>query len=320
MSDDKQRGMINWQIRDTVVEYKLLIFPKVTHDMIPLLKQYADDFDIHNHKKTILLTKMIYPKIGERLIEAGLNFIDAAGNIFIDQNSVYLMRLGLKSKVLEKGGTSGRIFGEAGLKLLFGILHNPDFINLSYREMAAAVEISAASVTILLKEMMLSKFLYEGSNKKKIINNKLELLQRWSVAYNEILKPKMKVGEYITKGENLLKNYTDIKPQQWEGLWSAEVAGNKLTNYLSPGKLAMFVPDREKKWMSDLKLIPVEENGVIEIFNFFWNTKHIIFTENNLLQDAVPPLLIYADLITSPDSRNIETARKIFDEYIQFKN
>jgi len=315
LTDDKQRGIINWQFKHTVMEYKLVLFPQVTHDIIPILRQFALDYEMQNHKKIFLMTKIIYPKIGAKLIEVGINFIDAAGNIFIDQDGVYLMKLG--SKGTEKAEIKGRLFGEAGLKLLFGILQNPDFINLSYREMADAVNISAAYATILLKEMLVSKYLYEGHGKKRIVSNKLELLQRWTMAYNEILKPKIKIGEYNTKSTDLLKTFNDIKPDEWEGVWSGEVAANNYTNYLSPGKLYMFVTGKDKKWMSDLKLIPVQENGTLEVFKFFWNTNHKIFNGTNQLQDTVPALLVYAELITSTDSRNIETAQKILDEHIQ---
>ncbi|EOR95344.1 hypothetical protein ADIARSV_1456 [Arcticibacter svalbardensis MN12-7] len=186
--------------------------------------------------------------------------------------------------------------------------------------MADAINISAASVTILLKEMLASKYLHEGSNKKRIVNNKQELLQRWAVAYQDLLKPKIKIGEYTSRTVDLLKSFKQIMPEQWDGLWSGEAAANKYTNYLSPGKLSMFVTGNDKKWMSELKLVPVKENGTLEVFKFFWNKDHFIFSENSKLPDVVPPILVYADLITSTDSRNIETAKRILNEYIQFSN
>lgn len=320
LTDDKEKGIIYWRIKNTTVTYKLVIFQQVTHDLIQLLKQFAVAYQMQNHKNMLLLTKIVYPKIGDKLIEAGINFIDAAGNMFIDQNGIYLVRLGAKAKVTVKSEAKGRLFGETGLKLLFGILQNPDFINLTYREMADAVNISAASTTILLKEMLVSKYLHEGNNKKRIVDNKLELLQRWAVAYHEVLKPKIKIGEYTTKAVDLVKNYKQVMPEKWGGLWSGEAAANKYTNYLSPGKLSMFVTGKDKKWMSELKLLPVNENGNIEVFRFFWNTNHFIFNDVNKLPDTVPPLLVYAELITSTDSRNRETALKILDEHISLSN
>jgi len=92
------------------------------------LKHFTLGNQTQSKKKAFLLTRLIYPKIGEKLIEAGRNFTDASGNMFIDQNGVYLMRLGAKEKEMEKTETKGWLFRESGLKLLFGILHNPEFI------------------------------------------------------------------------------------------------------------------------------------------------------------------------------------------------
>ena len=50
----------------------------------------------------------------------------------------------------------------------------------------------------------------------------------------------------------------------------------------------------------------------MKVYKMFW--KH-----DNNQQNTVPPLLIYADLMNIGDGRTIETAQKIYDEYIQVK-
>lgn len=72
--------------------------------------------------------------------------------------------------------------------------------------------------------------------------------------------------------------------------------------------------------MSALKLIPSDAQGEIEVLKYFWNKNHPIFASTIQLSEAVPPILAYAELVTSNDSRNIDTAQRIFDEYIQFTN
>ncbi|MCJ7617255.1 MAG: type IV toxin-antitoxin system AbiEi family antitoxin, partial [Desulfobacterales bacterium] len=54
-----------------------------------------------------------------------------------------------------------------------------------------------------------------------------------------------------------------------------------------------------------------DPQGKIEIFQKFWNFDYP-WDDKTL----VPPLLIYADLIATADDRNIETARIIYDQYI----
>lgn len=51
--------------------------------------------------------------------------------------------------------------------------------------------------------------------------------------------------------------------------------------------------------------------GDIEVLNTFWH-----LPPDAEEPDLVPPILIYADLLTTLDPRNIETAKMIRDKYI----
>jgi hypothetical protein len=68
----------------------------------------------------------------------------------------------------------------------------------------------------------------------------------------------------------------------------------------------------------DIKELNSEWGG--EAAANFWDKNHPIFASTKKLPAAVSPILVYAELITSNDSRNIDTAQRIFDEYIQFTN
>jgi hypothetical protein len=77
----------------------------------------------------------------------------------------------------------------------------------------------------------------------------------------------------------------------------------------------MYVPLEEKRWMKKLRLIPVETGPEIEVLKYFWDKDHPLF---RVEPDLVPPLLVYAELTASGDSRNLETAQKLYDEFLQF--
>jgi hypothetical protein len=93
--------------------------------------------------------------------------------------------------------------------------------------------------------------------------------------------------------------------------WAGEAAGALLTGYLNPEKLTMytrkdFVPVREFSLMPEAK-------GDLEIFEIFWNEQEF----DHLMHPAtVPPLLVYAELATSLDSRNQETAQLVKEKYL----
>jgi hypothetical protein len=64
--------------------------------------------------------------------------------------------------------------------------------------------------------------------------------------------------------------------------------------------------------MRELRLVP-DPQGKVELMDLFWNEPYF---KNRDHQTVVPPLLAYAELITSLDSRNRETAERIKQKYL----
>jgi hypothetical protein len=56
----------------------------------------------------------------------------------------------------------------------------------------------------------------------------------------------------------------------------------------------------------------LDPNGNTEILRAFWN-----LPLDERFPDVVPPLLAYADLMATPDGRNLETARLIYDKFLE---
>ena len=63
--------------------------------------------------------------------------------------------------------------------------------------------------------------------------------------------------------------------------------------------------------MLDFKLRRNEE-GKVELRERFWR-----FENEGADKDIVPPVLVYADLLASAGTRSVETAKMIYNEYLQ---
>ena len=85
--------------------------------------------------KGILITDYVNPKMAERLKEMNIAFIDLAGNAYINNTPVYIYIRGNKP-IAKPAGISvpkpTRAFQATGLKVVFGILINPDEQNKGY--------------------------------------------------------------------------------------------------------------------------------------------------------------------------------------------
>jgi hypothetical protein len=90
------------------------------------------------------------------------------------------------------------------------------------------------------------------------------------------------------------------------------MAAQKLTGYLTAETLTIYARQNPTKLITEQRL-RADVNGNIEILDAFWNPD---LDARNEHEDVVPPLLAYADLMTTTDSRNLETAKLIYDRYI----
>lgn len=97
-------------------------------------------------------------------------------------------------------------------------------------------------------------------------------------------------------------------------LWGGEMAGAKLTKFLKPENFELYTALTKSEVMKLLKIVP-DINGNIELLHIFWNEEITSGKDNNEMK-IVPPLIAYADLLASHDSRNYETAERIKEKYL----
>lgn len=296
------------------LEFNVYYLDHVSHLQLNYIERDVKHTKEEQNLPTLVISKIIYPKIAAKLIEMGINYIDATGNLYINEKNVYILITGKKTTV-NTIHTKSRLFGETGIKLLFVLLQDEEAAHLSYRELADAVQISPASISILYKEMIRNGYLLEEEGVHKRLLRKRELLQRWVNGFREVLRPKLVIGSYQSLKKDFVRNYATLPIDEWSGSWGGEPAAAIYTNYLIPETLTLFIPKDEKGWMKKMGLVPVNDNQDIDILRYFWDINNPLF---KIRANVVPPLLAYAELAASEDSRNLETAQKIYDEYLQF--
>jgi hypothetical protein len=308
------RDMLFLTVNGVELKFNMYYAQQISHLQLHYIQRDAADALKEDQLPTLVISPVIYSKIAQKLVDMNVNYIDSTGNVYINEQTIYILSAGKKTKATDVV-TKSRLFGESGLKLLFALLQDHKAINFPYRELARIVNISPASITILFKEMLKSGYLFEDHNDDKRLLRKRELLQRWVNGYQEILRPKLMIGTYESFKKDFVRNFTTQPIKDWQGNWGGEAAAAIYTKHLVPELLTMYVPVDEKAWMKKMSLIPTEGNHDIEVLQYFWDKDHPLFIVE---PNTVPPLLTYAELTASGDSRNQETAQKIYDEYLQF--
>jgi hypothetical protein len=255
----------------------------------------------------LLVAKYINGQMAEQLKRDGIEFIDTAGNAFINQPPLYIFVKGNRPPDLVKHIPVKRAFKPAGLRTIYAFLCNPGLENKTYREIAAVTDVALGTVDWIMKELKELGYLLDMGKRGNKLIQKEKLLQRWVTAYPEQLRPKLALGRF--RGEHGWWQQKTLDP--FEAQWGGEVAAAKLTQFLQPQIITIYTtPQQLNQFLigNRLKRDPI---GDVEILEKFWKPAELWARK-----DVVHPILIYADLLATGNERNIETARIIYEQHI----
>jgi hypothetical protein len=132
------------------------------------------------------------------------------------------------------------------------------------------------------------------------------MLEEWVTHYPVTLRRKLSLGRFRADPERLQQ--TDLA--RLNAYWGGELAAERLTRYLKPVHFTIYTREPIAKLVAAGRM-RAEQDGNVEILEKFWN-----FPADKDMPDVVPPVLAYADLLATHDSRNAEVARMIYEQRI----
>jgi len=272
----------------------------------------------------LLVADYINPKMADKLRKQEVQFIDTAGNAFIDQAPVFIFVKGNR----EEGnhytpiqGDAKRAFEPKGLMVTYAFLCNPELMNTPYREIAEHTGVAIGTVTQVVKALKAGGFIHEDDCKKRQFIDYRKLLNRWVEVWPEKLKPKYFVGEFVAEDFHW---WEQVDLTKYGGCWGGETAAAKYTAYFNPQVTTIYMRERGiTKLLQDARLRKVTDPhgdiaGIVLIYAPFWPQQIEMGKALDVMlePDLVHPILVYADLIATADPRNREVANKIYDDHI----
>ena len=270
-----------------------------------------------DHYPPFYLTEQISQKKAEWMRKSNTPFIDVKGDVFLNLPGLYLFVMGRRqedpSPLWPQNRPSGKLFKKSGIKLVYLLLTDPRLdeegdnalLNVRVRELASEAKISTGSVSELLSEMKERGFLITDGRFKRLINRKT-LFDQWMHGYMDY-RFKLKRLCFETKTTEWWRNRN---PEREGFLWGGEPAAAILTrDFLRPEKLTIYTERPLYDLVVDADLHQVPAGGNVEFVEPLPGAKGT--------DGCTTPLLVYADLICSPDDRNTETATRIYDRYLR---
>ncbi len=268
----------------------------------------------------IVLSDRIGKGNARLLRERGYWYADTDGDIYIDTMSIHILVHGLhgpKSRrhTGTRDGDRSKPLHANWLKVVFAVLSDPlldadpgrSTLNGTARRMASEAGVALGSVGAIVKDLESRGFIARETGDRRVLINRGALLERWATEYVERLRPKLVRGRFHPgTGEG----WTSV-PRPAGVLLGGETAAAELTGYLRPERGAFYAAEIPDSLLVRADLRP-DPAGEVEWLVPFWGTRDAAGPKG-----CVHPMIVYAELLADADPRNVETARRLHEQYLR---
>ena len=257
-------------------------------------------------EKALLVTQYVNPNMAERLKQMDIPFLDTLGNAYLNAPPIFIYMKGHAPQRFPRERPT-RAFVPAGLRVVFALLCRQELADAPFRTIAQTAHVALGTVAWVLDDLERLGHLLEMGKRGRRLIHKQQLLERWVAAFPNQLRPKLLLGKYAAPDP---KWWEHTRIGDFRAYWGAEIAAARLTGYLKPELVTVYIRDLPGRFLAANRL-RTDPKGNVEILEAFWDTK-CDWTDTEI----VHPLLVYADLLATGDPRNLETARRIYDEQL----
>jgi hypothetical protein len=259
----------------------------------------------------LLVAPRISAELADKCREIGLQFIDANGNGYLQAPGLLVLVKGQRpikgdalSEALSGGAGAG---GASAARLAFVLLCAPELLNATYRVLSHAAGVSLGAIGPIFNDLARRGFINATKGSRRFLE-KESLLNEWVTTYPVKLRPKLAPRRFHASDREWWKA-VDI--DSFDAVWGGEVAAGRLTNYLKPEKITIYMyPATMRQNLNKLVIqnkLRADPDGEIEVLEKFWR-----LPIEKAPPGGVPPLLAYADLVASMEPRNLEVATMIY--------
>jgi hypothetical protein len=267
-------------------------------------------------QNTLLVSPPLSQDMAKRCRELGLQFIDTAGNAYInDGKGIYVHVTGRRGNEDTWAMKNDATMTPATLRMMFAFLADPSLLNAPYRDISIRAMVSTGAIGKAFDTLEARHLIATTADGKRMIRSPQLFLNEWASGYASRLKPKLKKFRFAIDNLDNFRNRWNpgFRLSAWG--WGGEVGATHLTKHLQPEECTVYIDMEDPHALRDMVQqfrLRADPAGRLEVIQMFWNSDY--FTD---WFPTVPPHLIYADLIATQESRNIAVAQQIASEVIK---
>ena len=261
-----------------------------------------------------LIARYVPRSTGERLAEAGVNFVDRAGNVHLRLGDHYQASvLGRREPVVE---TISRRPGPALVQFYFLLLAEPEAVAWPVRSIADEAGIGKTAAATALQRLVSLRVLAADQKGHYRLVDRRRLLDDFLRGYTDVLRPHLEIGRFRSsqrESDAFLRHFaaTTGKANANWAITGASAA-YAIDRFFRTDDVPVFIEDFTPVMQRALRLLP-DRQGPITLFRPFgrrWQWKAVEGTF------VAHPLLIYAELLRSDEPRALEAAAQIRERFI----
>lgn len=253
----------------------------------------------------VLVRPWIPAKRARILREQGVNYLDTAGNAFLNLPGLQVFRelhdLPMIDPVRKR---PGGVFNASAVQVGLQLLLDPQLVRSNLRSIAALAGVSAPSAKFALDAFKAEGYVIEVGKKERKLVDREGFLRKWAEGFNLRYRPKHAVGTY-SAGPG------DLRLYDFAACWGGEPGADRLTNNLQAlGNVVYTYTKKVGPFVAKNRLRP-DSKGSIELVQACWEKRH------EEPQGTAPAFVVFADLLNTRDPRCIEVAEQILEKILK---
>ena len=280
------------------------------YEIRPALHRLGAQRLLDQKGRGLVLTPFIPPAPAQLLAEAGLQYLDLAGNCHLALGTACLIHV--EGKRPDPGVRRGRGLGAAGYQTLFAILARPELLNLPVRQFAQEAGIPKTVVGDTLRRLLADGVIGRKRRGERVLAQREALMARWLAGYENHLRPRLLFGRYRPAERNPLELEKRLEGALGEAAWAWGGAAGafRLTRYYRGEITVVHLPRLPADAPQRFRALPDPEGPLILLG----------FPGRPALEGPVPrvahPLLVYTELLHAGDDRAREAAALVREKYL----
>ncbi len=239
------------------------------------------------------------------LREKGLNYLDTAGNAFLDLPGLHVFRETNDQPMIDPVGKQpGEVFNASAVRVGLQLMLDPQLVGSNLRNIAALAGVSAPSAKFAMDAFKADGYVVEVGKKERKLVDREAFLRKWAESYNLRYRPKHVLGKYVAGSE-------ELRLDNFDACWGGEPGADRLTNNLQAfGKVVYTYSTRIGPLVAKNRL-RADSKGSVQLVHACWEK------QQEEQQGTAPAFVVFADLLDTRDPRCIEVAEQIFETILK---